>query len=252
MSINYPRPPITEAVIEIRLDQPVPKVSLDKVRARALKKYPLSDELSSVGVLFEPEKAAARVKQEWIGYKLTNVDSTDILMLQSQAFSTSRLAPYPGWESFCGNARQEWNEWKREVGYIKVIRIGVRYINRLDIPVENDGFIRVEDYLKLYVQLPNFETAMTGLPIAPKMADFTTQVHMHLSNDQCELTINSSSIPSPLVKHLSLVLDIDVSRQREVPQHDEEIWALIDRIRDYKNHIFEESITEAAREIFLK
>jgi uncharacterized protein (TIGR04255 family) len=47
-------------------------------------------------------------------------------------------------------------------------------------------------------------------------------------------------------------LDIDVSRQREVPQHDEEIWALIDRIRDYKNHIFEESITEAAREIFLK
>jgi hypothetical protein len=93
---SYPRPPITEAVIEIRFDQPVPKELLDKVRARALEKYPLSDEVGSVGLRLEPAKAAAQVKQEWLGYKLTNVDGTEILMFQSQIFSTSRLAPYPG------------------------------------------------------------------------------------------------------------------------------------------------------------
>jgi uncharacterized protein (TIGR04255 family) len=45
-------------------------------------------------------------------------------------------------------------------------------------------------------------------------------------------------------------LDIDVSRAGDPPQKDDEIWALIDRIRVHKNHIFEESVTDKARELF--
>ena len=49
---------------------------------------------------------------------------------------------------------------------------------------------------------------------------------------------------------MSLLLDIDVSRMDELPQNDEGLWAFVDRIREYKNMIFEACITDRARELF--
>jgi uncharacterized protein (TIGR04255 family) len=57
-------------------------------------------------------------------------------------------------------------------------------------------------------------------------------------------------VPPPLVDHASVILDIDVSRAGDPPQKDDEIWALIDRIRVHNNQVFEESVTDKARELF--
>lgn len=100
--------------------------------------------------------------------------------------------------------------------------------------------MKISDYLRVYPEA----TAVK------RMVSYAMQMSGLLEEDSCRLVINSSLAPSPLVDYISVVLDIDVSRAGDPPQKDDEIWALIDRIRLHKNHIFEESVTDKARELF--
>jgi uncharacterized protein (TIGR04255 family) len=240
----YPRPPITEAVIEIRVQGPIDREHLDRVQKRALARFPLSEELAHVGlrVEFPTPAAQAKIQHDWAGYKLSNVDRTDFLSIGPNVLNVSRLSPYPGWEAFSLGARQQWDEWKRIVGHQKIVRIGVRYINRIDVPLLERSVIDVEDYLTFHLTLPKI-----GLPA---MTNFTVHARMPLGSDDCQLALNSAATPSPLIGHISFILDLDLSKENEVPQRDEDIWILIERMRDHKNHVFEACITDKARELF--
>jgi uncharacterized protein (TIGR04255 family) len=57
-------------------------------------------------------------------------------------------------------------------------------------------------------------------------------------------------VTPPLVGFAALVLDIDVFRETNIPRRDEDLWALVNRIRTYKNNIFETCITDQSRALF--
>jgi uncharacterized protein (TIGR04255 family) len=121
----------------------------------------------------------------------------------------------------------------------------VRYINRLDIPTPTDEPVHLATYLTTFFVRPQID----GLPPNP-MADFSLSCTIPLGVDQLKLVLNVASIPSPLVKTTSFVLDLDVSREVDVPQREDVIWEIINRIRGIKNLVFESSITDAARALF--
>lgn len=82
------------------------------------------------------------------------------------------------------------------------------------------------------------------------MASYAVQVVFPLGDD-CNLVLNSSSMPlSPLVGFTSLLLDIDISRDINLPKKDDAIWELLDQIRSHKNSIFEKCITDRSRALF--
>lgn len=62
--------------------------------------------------------------------------------------------PYPGWENFFQRFVRDWELWKRVVGHQHVIRIGVRYINRIDIPITGP-VVDYESFLSIYPKLPD-------------------------------------------------------------------------------------------------
>jgi uncharacterized protein (TIGR04255 family) len=49
---------------------------------------------------------------------------------------------------------------------------------------------------------------------------------------------------------LSFSLDIDVWRQVDVPQKDNDVLELLGKMRDAKNQLFETFITDKARDLF--
>jgi len=65
-----------------------------------------------------------------------------------------------------------------------------------------------------------------------------------------DVIVNTSQVPSPLVGHTSVLLDIDVYFDRDVPQADDELWAAAERLHVAKNNVFEGAITDRARELF--
>jgi uncharacterized protein (TIGR04255 family) len=242
MTQKYKRPPITEAVIEIRFETPVEPSTIDKAVARFRDRYPLTELQNTLGLQLDGQRGSMQIEQKVTGVKLTSLDGTEVLMIGTSAFSASCLAPYPGWEAFYGRAEREWRDWKKVVGYRKIQRIGVRYINRIDVPSEPGALVRIEDYLNFYPQAPS------GL--AFPMTQYAMQVVAPLGEDNCNVVLNSTSVPSPLLNHASFVFDVDMSRDGDVPQKDDEVWAFVSRLRGHKNRVFESCVTDQAKALF--
>ncbi len=238
----YKRPPITEAVIEIRFESPVDSVALDKSSSDLRVSYAREDLLQGTQFELYPTAGSAPAKtMNQKGYRLSSLDQTEILILMPMppSFLISQLAPYPGWTSFFDRFQRDWSVWKKAVGYRKIQRIGVRYINRIDIP-STDPVICQEQFLNIHPNVPD----VLGL-----VMQSTVQLRLFIEDFGGSLTINTSAVPSPLIDHMSFVVDIDVGKDNPV-QSDEDIYELLNQMRVIKNRVFETCVTDRARELF--
>lgn len=244
----YSQPPITEAVIEIRFASPLDARDVIKSSSDFAKLYPREQAVKNVGwVLGVPMtsegKPTAQLNTEETVYRRVSLDLAEILVLGRQVFSMSQLAPYPGWDVFFERFKRDWVLWKKRVGYRKIIRIGVRYINRIDIPTFGNTIIEETNYLNVYPHIPK--------NLGPTMI-YGVQAILHISDIRAKLTLNSSTVPSPLLNHVAFLFDQDIAREIEPPQRDEEVFDLLNRIRNKKNEVFEACVTDRARELFRK
>jgi uncharacterized protein (TIGR04255 family) len=234
----YKRPPITEAVIELRFAQPFSEDIVTRAAKALHPEYFYRDPEKGRNIRIDPESGKTESEISWSGERLSSADRTDIAIFRTSAFVTSRLAPYLGWEQFRERSQHAWAVWQKVAGPIELARIGVRYVNRIDIPC--DEVIRLEDYLKLYPQTPDDAPVTT----------YAMQVTRPIGADDCNVTINSASVVSPLIGFNSFLLDLDVSREINLPRRDDALWELLERFRHHKNSIFESCITERTRVIF--
>ena len=46
---------------------------------------------------------------------------------------------------------------------------------------------------------------------------------------------------------MSIVLDIDISREIDIPTHPDKLWSVIDEARGVKNDLFERALTPKAK-----
>ena len=111
---HYRHPPITEAVIEIRLQDSLSEKVVEKIHSRLEKKYESSEKIARIGVMFDAkEKKIAEMPGEFVGYKLTSKDQADIVQIKPNAMACSRLAPYKGWENFEPRVRENWETFRK-------------------------------------------------------------------------------------------------------------------------------------------
>src|SRR5262249_28059408 len=151
----------------------------------------------------------------------------------------SRLPPYCGWDAFRSAALDIWKKWRKLIGPREIERVGLRYINRIDIPVAASGLVRIEDYLLLTPTFPD-----------PNQVFFTYAIQTQMPIDEFVMTVNTGTAPPALIQHLSYLLDIDVAKINNVPTAEKELWEKIDEMRSHKNTTFESYITDATRELF--
>ena len=241
----YKQPPITEAVIGLRFAAPIETGDVEKVSAALKSFYPLQQPIRGIGVHLNvpPGREGATTAQpiETHGSRLSTEDQTQIALVWPAQFIFSQLAPYPGWDVFFERFCRDWALWKRTLSYRKLTRIGVRYINRIDIPVATTPIIQHEEYLNIYPHLPAALDLVTSYSVVAQRP---------APDIGCILTLNSSSAPSPLLGHAAFIFDQDIAKEGDPPQNDEDIYALLNQIRVKKNEIFEACITPRARELF--
>jgi uncharacterized protein (TIGR04255 family) len=238
---GYKRAPITEAVVELRLATPLPVELVEKVKAQLTDDYPLTPQIVQ-NITVHPGPVP-QPSIEFAAYRMFSADATSVAVIGRQVFGASRLAPYTGWEAFIGQAQLNWAVWKKIIGWREVVRIGVRYINRIDVPNPDDKPIPIDDFLVFRPVFPKFEGSQ-GVDL------FAINGFLPIANSQFRLILNAGSTASPLVKTTSFLLDLDISQEVELPKSDDALWSLINQIREVKNRVFEASITDSARRLF--
>jgi uncharacterized protein (TIGR04255 family) len=242
----YKRPPITEAVIALAFSEAIEPRDLAKADGNFTKLYPHHQDTRNLDlqVLMPPPRPEiapdTTIRKDEMGHRRSSNDQTQIVILWPTTFVFSQLAPYPGWDDFFERFVRDWGLWRKVVGYRKISRVGVRYINRIDIPIMGD-VIRYEEFLNLYPQIPD--------ELGPVFA-YGIQTQLACPEIDGRITINSASVPSPMLGYASLMFDQDIYKETNIPQTENGLYELLNQIHIKKNAVFEASITDRARELF--
>jgi uncharacterized protein (TIGR04255 family) len=238
---DYKRPPIIEAVLEVRTGgSPLDDKTMDKLVKKFGERYPTPPQ-STNNLDVELSGTMVRLTQQNIGFKILSADAGFTVNVGRSALGTSKNAPYSGWDDFIGEARANWSDWERIAGWREISRIGVRYINRIDIPFSSTGLTELQDYFGFNIDVP--ET------LGPLM-NFAMNAEIRLTEKAIKVVINHGATPSPLVQTNSFLLDLDLAIEQALPTSERALWEAIEGLRSVKNLAFEACITDKTRELF--
>lgn len=173
--------------------------------------------------------------------RLASEDETQVAVIGATSLAVSRLAPYAGWAELFARFDADWADLRRVVGYKKIGRVGVRYVNRIDLPADDSGRVEHEKYLNLHINLPKD---------FPDLTNYLMAMDFNLADVACSCHVKTGPIPPAIIGSVSFLLDIDVFRTDNLPQNDIGITELLETIRAKKNNLFETFVTDKSRELF--
>lgn len=241
---RYANAPIVEAIIDIRVRMPR-DVSFDQLKsagAGVSADYPTVENLQQSIIAFGqgPGPFDQAMQRETMSSPLfKSQDGHRIWQSRLDGFTFSQLKPYDTWLDFRDAAAAAWALYREATKPEAIVRLGLKYINRFDIPEPvND----LKSFLRTVPEVsPDLSQAKVG--------GFFMQLQIPQPDIEAMVVVTEAMIPPPQVGIASIVLDIEVARQNNLPEKDTEIWSCFEKLRERKNQVFEASITAAAREL---
>ncbi|TKS64859.1 MAG: TIGR04255 family protein [Nitrospira sp.] len=249
---RYKKPPVSEALIDIRIDSlPSEKFHLlESLTSRLAAKYPnkkLRYKFEG-GVQIEGTKVVASPVASGVhGLWLESEDQKGIMQLRLDGFTHNRMKPdpyevWPGWESMREEARQVWEIYAAALNLTQITRLAVRYINQIVIP---GSTIELYDYFTAPPRIP------PDLPFQD-ILDFSNSVTIKVPKYKALAVVRHYPIQQIYPGAIAVALDIDVSRPGKVPLDSFPVWETLDQLRELKNTIFEASLLHRTKELFNK
>jgi uncharacterized protein (TIGR04255 family) len=237
---HYPRPPITEAVIELRSGSALTPRDLERCRDRFKRQYETVESVNEIEVTLQPDgKATNRVKSS--GYKMTARNAVGTVILTPFSLATIRLAPYQQWENLLQSAKENLETFAKVVGRQPIVRLATRFINRIDIPNNQYNAARTKDFVTFGASVPG--------QIAESVTAHFATANFTIENG-IKLVVQSGPINPVLLDHSSILLDIDAAIEADIPTRIDDMWEKTEILRAAKNRVFESSITDRCRELF--
>lgn len=240
----FPNAPITEALLDIRVELPedVTLARLEVFHDFVKDNFPEKQERISFTSGFKlsqegPQPLSTSGGPD--GYLFRSPTVGKIVQARLDGFTFNKLKPYENWKVFRSEARELWNQYFQITDPIKITRIALRYINKIEIPLP------IKD-LKEYI--------LTTPEIAPKLPQGLAYFFMRLdipNPDTGATAIITQTMENPTEnQRLPLIFDIDVFQNTTYIGNKTEIWEEFEKLRSFKNDLFFNSITEKAKELF--
>lgn len=228
-------PPIVEAVIDIRV---VPKDGIttdifSQLIESHREKFKIEPEEEFGIQVSLPSKTVNTIPSRRIGVRLGNEQTGVVAQLHLDGFTFSRLRNYTEWGSLKSEAKELWEAYKFVTMPTRITRIATRYINNLQLQMPIDNLNR-------------FLTAPPSVPpnVPNALTHFKTEVILIDELVGCAAKISQQLHWIPNLPTASIILDIDVFEQKSRDVTDDSLWEKLDSMRDLKNKIFFESVTE--------
>lgn len=240
-SKTYGNAPITEALIDLRVGLLAQNslASFAEIQKAVIGEYPIREDMQKVEQHLEVGPSIkTTTTQTPVGYRFLSEDKKRIFQAKSNGFTFNWLAPYENWATFSTEAKRLWDIYKSFIPEAQIIRVAVRYINRLDLPLPLGDF---KEYLRTVPEVS---------PSLPQgLSDFFMQLQIPQEDLDAMLLLNEAMVPSSKENHISVVLDIDLFRDALLDKDSDEHWDMLEKLRARKNQIFEACITDKTRSL---
>jgi uncharacterized protein (TIGR04255 family) len=243
ISKEYPRlskPPLREALIDIRLRDELPANSVDAFRQFELPGFSQAGDIKLGGFSFQlgPGSPQASVTKDVVqGIRFQSADGSQVVQFRRNGMTYSILRNYTDWAHFEPAARRMWGEFLNVAGTTVAVRLGVRYINAIDVPLGAD-----------------FDHYLTAVPHVPEvlpqlLSSFFQRIVVPFA-DLDTYVIITQAFERPSEGTLPTVLDIDVGRNCTLDARSVELWNALGQLRNIKNDVFFGSVTSRALEAY--
>lgn len=242
--MHYKNAPITEALIDIRVELPAEFgfEQLQGIKNLVAAEYPREETftMAMATISLVPEVQAS-TQHKKMGLKLWGPGDKQVFQARLDGFTFSRLHPYETWERLRDEARRLWDIYREYVKPIRITRVAVRYINQLNFP---GSHVEPQDYLKTFPSLT---------PDLPKelrdFGPFVMSLHLPQPDLRGTLVINEASAQPKRPDTLPIILDIDLFAEQPEIADEASLWGLFQKLRERKNLYFEACITDRTREL---
>jgi uncharacterized protein (TIGR04255 family) len=238
-SQHYSRAPIVEAIIDMRFEGRLSLRDMERLRDHFRSDYPTVEDRQQVTVEFRDGKITAIGAPS--GFKMTAKNAADLVLITEESFATVRLAPYDEWGAFKPLAQANFDGFTKIIGRRKILRIGVRFVNRIDIPDAQIVGREMTEFLAAGISVPE--------NVSKEMNEFAFTYAGVSTRTGAKIVIRSAIQPPALIDHTSVSLDIDAAWDANIPGRIDEIWEKTDILRDTKNDVFENCITDRTRDL---
>src|ERR1700733_7895332 len=195
---HYDKAPIKEAIIDIQIENSsslslanLEKVEIPPPRGYAERQKVMINRLRGQ---LEGGILTATAKQDQMGYAFVGGEGKHVVQFRVNGFTFSRLAPYQTWEQLRNEANVLWKSYRQIVGVLPVVRVGLRYVNQLDLPLPIRDF---RDFIRIYPEI--------SADLNQQLAGFFLQVQIPQEDIGAMLILNEAIVPPSAPDFVSVV-----------------------------------------------
>lgn len=242
---NLRNPPIVEAVVDIvtRYAEPGNPERFGTLQSDIETTYPTREVRQGFKFTIAADQGRPVTSGAPLpgGYVFRNTDNTWVVQSKIGGFSFSQLAPYRDWDTAVAEAMRVWETYRARFKPDRVLRLSVRFINRLKFPGPSLDF---DNYIVRTPTIPpDLPQAFSGFSVAyviNEVAPHTVaRVQMGFSATECTPT------------EVPVLLDIDILRECDIdPANLASIMGSLAELRVLKNNVFFGTLTEQAVKVF--
>jgi uncharacterized protein (TIGR04255 family) len=242
--MQYKNAPIQEAVFDIRVDQVANSdinayESYGKANYVEYSKRERRVVMGGVLKLTSDLPPELNSSQAVLGVIFSQPSGNKKIQFRRDGYTFNMLKPYTNWQDFSDLSIKYWEDYRTNVKPNRITRVALRYINRIELPVTED--FDFDDYFNNMPQIPS--------SLEQKFSKLFLQ--MQVPCDSLGIYANITQTFDSLVddNKLSFILDIDVFKEDSIDTSDN-LRKYFDKLRNFKNSIFESLITDKTRSIF--
>jgi uncharacterized protein (TIGR04255 family) len=236
---NFPNAPIIEAIVDIRIEPAANaswSYSINDFSALR-ESHPITE--NQLRVSFQTEWAqdgtsSQEVSGEIKGFRFRN--DHEVIQVRIDGFTFSMLPRYTDWNDLISKAWAAWEVYKSVRRDSAIVRLAVRFINRMQLPLDKplEEFLLAAPKLSSNIRFP--------------LRRFFTNHNIELSSDT-HATIIQTIEPETSGK-LPFIFDIDCYKTGSFTSESDRIRETFDALHDFKNEIFFGSVTEEAKKLW--
>ena len=241
MPARYRNPPVVEALCEIFFvgsvwDATIPGLFYDRIQ----RQFPKKTQVGQVGFELKlgPEEIGTRVVQGQPLSQFSRDDGSRMIQIARDLVVVNQLRPYPHFDDWKPSVIEMLSVYRELARPRWIERIGLRYINRVVIPHVR---FEMETYFRVYPFIPTELATMHG--------PFLMRLELPPQHAEHRLILTFGNAPAEKPGTLALLLDLyDIATLGEGKEED--IEPALNDAHGNVEHAFENTITDAARELF--
>jgi uncharacterized protein (TIGR04255 family) len=181
-----------------------------------------------------------RAESTEVGLRLHSQDERYVAQCRLTGFTMSRLTPYETWESLLQETARIWNVYRERTRPVRLTRVATRYINNLRLPLASGE--SYQDYITKLVDVPNE---------APQFVEaFFQRFQLVDPTNSARVVLTLALEGVPPDGPAPVILDVDAFCPADLEPNDQELWVILERLRDLKNRSFFGTLTERALRLY--